>query len=235
MSWTTYTVLNFADDLHWPELGMLLESIEAAGKASFLGSMCEDPLMVAIHFERRFDALMKHVINTLRPRQNGRHFADDSFKRIFLNENVWFSIKISLKFVPRGLINNIPALFQIMAWRRPGDKPLSETMLARLLTHICVTRPQWVNSQEHPHGWVTVTTNRSYHQPRWRRPKTVRPNNRGYQENLAVRCAHMTLTCRCHITLCISTMTMCFSSTGSENLHFEIFRKLVVTVRPCWS
>ena len=85
------------------------------------------------------------------------------------------------------------------------------------------------------HGWVTVTTNRSYHQPRWRRPKTVRPNNRGYQENLTVRCAHMTLTCRCHITLCISAMTMCFNSAGSENLHLEIFRKLVVTVRPCWS
>ena len=58
--------LFFADDLHWPELGMLLESIdyhEAARKASFLGSMCEDPLMAAIHFERRFDALMKYVIN----------------------------------------------------------------------------------------------------------------------------------------------------------------------------
>ena len=89
--------------------------------------------------------------------------------------------------------------------------------------------------RDHTHGWVTVTTNRSYHQPRWRRPKTVRPNNRGYQENLTVRCAHMTLTCRCHITLCISAMTMCFSSAGSENLHLEIFRKLVVTVRPCWS
>ena len=31
-----------------------------------------------------------------------------------------------------------------MAWRRPGDKPLSEPMVVRLLTHICVTRPQWV-------------------------------------------------------------------------------------------
>ena len=51
MSWTTYTVYNFADDLHWPELGILLESIdypEAARKASFLGSMCEDSLMAAI-------------------------------------------------------------------------------------------------------------------------------------------------------------------------------------------
>ena len=65
-------------------------------------------------------------INTLRPRQNGRHFADDTFKRIFMNENVKISINISLKFVPKGLINNIPALVQIMAWRRPVDKPLSE-------------------------------------------------------------------------------------------------------------
>ena len=67
MSWTAYTVYNFAYDLHWPELGILLESIdyhEAARKASFLGSMCEDSLMAAVHFERRFDALMKYVINS---------------------------------------------------------------------------------------------------------------------------------------------------------------------------
>ena len=67
MSWTTYTVYNFADDLHWPELGILLESIdyhEAVRKASFLGSMCEDPFMAAIHFGRRFDALMKYFINS---------------------------------------------------------------------------------------------------------------------------------------------------------------------------
>ena len=48
-------------------------------------------------------------INTLRPRQNGRHFADDIFKCIFLNENVLISSKISLRFVPKGPINNIPA------------------------------------------------------------------------------------------------------------------------------
>ena len=84
--------------------------------------------------------------NTLRPRQNGRHFADDVFKCNFLNENAWIPIKISLKFVPEGSINNIPALVQIMAWRRPGDKPLFEPMLVRIPTHICVTRHQWVNS-----------------------------------------------------------------------------------------
>ena len=67
------------------------------------------------------------------------------FKIYLLNETVLVSIKISLKFIPKGPINNIPALVQIMAWRRPGDKPLSEPMMVSLLTHICVTRPQWVN------------------------------------------------------------------------------------------
>ena len=53
---------------------------------------------------------------------------------------------ILLSFVPMGPINNIPALDQIMAWRRPGDKPLSEPMMMNLLTHICVTRHQQVNN-----------------------------------------------------------------------------------------
>ena len=82
-------------------------------------------------------------INTLRPRQNGGRVAEDTFKRIFLNENVRISLKISLKIVPKGPINNNPALVQIMAWRRPGDKPLSEPTMVSLLTHICITRPQW--------------------------------------------------------------------------------------------
>ena len=84
------------------------------------------------------------LVDSLRPRQNGRHFADDIFKCIFLNENVWIPIKISLKFVPKGPINNIPSMVQIMARRRPGDKPLSEPMVASLPTHIFVARHQWV-------------------------------------------------------------------------------------------
>ena len=85
-------------------------------------------------------------LNTLRPRQNGRHFADDIFNCIFSNENAWIPIKISLKFVPQGPNNNIPALVQIMACHRPGNKPLSGPMMVRLPMHICVTRPQWVNN-----------------------------------------------------------------------------------------
>ena len=77
-----------------------------------------------------------HRFNTLRLRQNGSHFADDTFKSIFVNENVRILIKFSLKFVPKGPINNIPVLVQIMAWRWWGDKPLSESMMVRLLMHI---------------------------------------------------------------------------------------------------
>ena len=35
-----------------------------------------------------------------------------------------------------------------MAWRRPGDKPLSEPMMVSLLTHMCVTPSEWVNTTE---------------------------------------------------------------------------------------
>ena len=64
-------------------------------------------------------------INSLRPRQNGRHFVDDIFKCIFLNKNVWIPITISLKFVPKGPTDN---------------------MMVRFPTNICVSRPQWVNT-----------------------------------------------------------------------------------------
>ena len=69
------------------------------------------------------------TVNTWRPRPNGRHFPDDIFKCLFLNGNIWILIKMSLTFVLNGPINNMSALFQIMAWHRIGDKPLSETML----------------------------------------------------------------------------------------------------------
>ena len=68
------------------------------------------------------------------------------FQTTFSNAFSWMKMyEFRLKFVPKGPINNIPALVQIMAWRRPGDKPLSEPMMVSLLTHICVTRLQWVN------------------------------------------------------------------------------------------
>ena len=93
-------------------------------------------------------------LSTLRSRRNGRHFPDAIFRLILLSENVWILIRISLGFVPVGPINNIPALFRMMAWRRPGDGPLSEPRMFYLLTHICGTRPQWVKWLLHIFLWM---------------------------------------------------------------------------------
>ena len=87
--------------------------------------------------------------NTLRLRQNGCHFPDNIFKCIFLNENVWILLRISLKFLLKFQINNIPAMVQIMAWCRPGNKPLSEPIMVSLLMHICAIRLQCVNNINH--------------------------------------------------------------------------------------
>ena len=68
-----------------------------------------------------------------------------------------------MKFVQ---INNIPALVQIMAWCQPGDKPLSEPMMIKLLTQICVTWPHWVNALRYfsPGRQATICTlNRNHY------------------------------------------------------------------------
>ena len=66
-----------------------------------------------------FRIIVRRILNSLRPKQNGHHFVD-IFNRISLNKNVWR--------------------------RRPRDKPLSEPRMVSLPTHIYVTRPQWVNA-----------------------------------------------------------------------------------------
>ena len=103
-------------------------------------------------FKMRIRICGKIVImfNTLKPRQNGCHFPDNIFKCIFLNENVWILIKIWLKFVSKDPINKIPALVEIMTWCRPGNKPLSEPMMVRLLMHIYIMRPRWVKWFQEP-------------------------------------------------------------------------------------
>ena len=63
------------------------------------------------------------------PGQNGRYFADDIFKCIFLNEKFCILIWISMKFVPTGPIDNKEAVVKVMAWCRIGNKPLPEPML----------------------------------------------------------------------------------------------------------
>ena len=61
------------------------------------------------------------------------NLADVIFKRIFLNENAWISMKISLNFVTKDPIDSTPALVQVMAWRRTGDKLLPEPMMTQFI------------------------------------------------------------------------------------------------------
>ena len=112
---------------HWGLICIMSESIDA----------CSQKLQEAIN------VTTEHI----EAETSCHHFADDIFKCIFLNENVWISLQISLKFVRNVQINNITALIQIMAWHWPGNKPLSEPMMVSLLTHICITRPQWVKGK----------------------------------------------------------------------------------------
>ena len=99
--------------------------------------------------------------STLKPRQNGCHSTDDTFKRILLNENVRILLKISLKFVTSGPINNIPALVQVMVWRWTGDKPLSEPMMVSLLTHICLNELSKLQLNLSLCDWLHTTENHS--------------------------------------------------------------------------
>ena len=74
-------------------------------------------------------------VNKMRPRQDGKYFADDIF--IFLKQKVLY---LSLKFVPNGPIDITSAFVQIMVPNRWQAINWNNS----LLTHICVTRPEWV-------------------------------------------------------------------------------------------
>ena len=73
--------------------------------------------------EQRFENVLTHLDKMV------AILAND--KCIYLNENDRIPIRISLKFVPRSPIDNKSAMVQVMTWRRTGDKPLPEAMLAQ--------------------------------------------------------------------------------------------------------
>ena len=103
--------------------------------------------------------LYAYCLNTISAHKELTHWGRDKmaaiFQTTFSEAFSWkkiynFCIKISLKFVPKGPSSKIPALVQMMAWHRPGDKSLYELTMVRFLAHICVTRPQWVNHESAP-------------------------------------------------------------------------------------
>ena len=96
--------------------------------------------------------MLSKIIWTHLPRhKNGRHFTDDIFKRIFLNGNVRISIQISLKFVPKGPVDNKSELVSVMAWRRTGDKPLPKPVPV----HWRIYAALWADKLNCENTWCT--------------------------------------------------------------------------------
>ena len=95
----------------WPRSGVRIYQT-VSGVASAVGvPLTHLVISQKLHIiQVDFDSFLPNSMLThLRPRQNSCHFPDDIFKWIFLNEKLWILIKMSLKFIPRDLVNNIPA------------------------------------------------------------------------------------------------------------------------------
>ena len=93
-----------------------------------------------------FLLVLKCPVNTLRPRQNGRHFVNSIFKCISLNKNqgTCIFIRISLKYAPR--IATMKPWFRWWLGAKQASHYLNQCWPS-LLMHICVTRHQWVNNK----------------------------------------------------------------------------------------
>ena len=102
-------------------LDVIIASSAGCGRLLLSDLFSRDVWQQAVYTNRSF--------NTLRPGQNGHYFADNISKSILLNGHCYILIQISLKFVPKGSIDNKPTLVKIMAWRRSGDKLLSKPMM----------------------------------------------------------------------------------------------------------
>ena len=112
--------------------------------------------------------------------QNDRHFADDIFKHIFLNEEVQILIKMSLKFIGKGSIDNMASIgsdngsapnrrraiiwayADPIHWRIYAALGWDEVTHLGLVTHTCVCEPSYYRS---PGKWIIASTTSGH---RWR-------------------------------------------------------------------
>ena len=113
----------------YSDLPILIHLCGNGIKSIGLDSRPVNPVLVKCSWAQPNSTYDPDKLNSSPPGQNGRHFADDIFRRVFVNEKLCTLIKISLNFVPRDPIDNNTALVQVMAWRRRGDKPLPEPVL----------------------------------------------------------------------------------------------------------
>ena len=80
-------------------------------------------------------------INTFGWRKSWHQSADEILKCFFINEKYHIFIQISLRFIPKGPINNMPSMVQIMPWRHSDDNQLSDDSVVYWYIYIWNTQP----------------------------------------------------------------------------------------------
>ena len=98
------------------------------------------------------DTTGPHWVNTLRPRQNGRHCPDDRFKWILMHKDVCISIKMSLKFVRGVQLTIFQHWRRPMAWRQPGNQDLKS---GTHYTYQLVFPKLWLCPANHSPGYCS--------------------------------------------------------------------------------
>ena len=107
---------------HFAPTYYIVSAVNVYGRQAPLGTRTSGALLL------RWTTLIPDMDS---PGQNGRHFADDIFKCVFMTEKFCISIRISRKFVSKGPIDKKSVLIYVMALRRTDDKPLPESILTQ--------------------------------------------------------------------------------------------------------
>ena len=99
-----------------------------------------------------------HLISTYWDRDKIAAISQTTFSNVFSWMKMFeFWLKISLKFLPKGPIDKMAALVQIMAWRRTGDKPLSEPMMV-YIADAYMRHSVYELKRLHKIAWETMQT-----------------------------------------------------------------------------
>ena len=104
-----------------------------------------------------FKWVSKTSFNSSPAGQFGGKMANDIFNYISFNENVWISIKMSLKFIPKGQVDNKSVLFQVMAWCHHATSHYLNQCWPSSLTHICDSPGRWVKVRAQDRSPIMAT------------------------------------------------------------------------------
>ena len=71
----------------------------------------------------------------------------DILRTTHSNGFTWNTVFISLNFFPKGPIENMSALVQVMAWRQTGHKPYLDWLWLSSFTYVCHLGPVFISDK----------------------------------------------------------------------------------------